>query len=190
MFYAKLADVTPETPEIAAYPKTVAQAIAWLKSHDYAALPLGKTPIDGENIYINFSEYETKPGEKVVLESHRKYIDIQVMVEGEELMGYAVCTPDLPVLDGGYEYVWNNFPKNVRETSATPSLSNLRLSQGCELVIMYHLTASVPYFSIHSNGSTPLPRRFDILSPFLSSTRPFEITALYATESNTIVAIA
>ena len=102
MFYAKLADVTPETPEIAVYPKTVAQAIAWLKSHDYAALPLGKTPIDGENIYISFSEYETKPAEKVVLVSHRKYIDIQVMVEGEELMGYAVCTPDLPTLDGGY----------------------------------------------------------------------------------------
>lgn len=115
MFYAKLADVTPETPEIAAYPKTVAQAIAWLKSNDYAALPLGKTPIDGENIYINFSEYETKPGEKVVLESHRKYIDIQVMVEGEELMGYAVCTPDLPVLDGGYKEDgdYTLYPKSV-----------------------------------------------------------------------------
>jgi len=102
MFYAKLTDVTPETPEIAAYPETVAQAIAWLKSHDYAALPLGKTPIDGENIYISFAEYETKPADQVVLESHRKYIDIQLMVEGEELMGYAVCEPELPTLGDGY----------------------------------------------------------------------------------------
>lgn len=102
MFYGKLADVTPEMPEIARYPKTVAQAIAWLKSHDYAALPLGKTEIDGKNIYVSQDAYQTKPAGKVVLESHRNYVDIQLIVEGEELMGYAKCTPDLPMLGEGY----------------------------------------------------------------------------------------
>ncbi len=102
MFYAKLADVTPETPELARFPETVARAIAYLKTHDYASLPLGKTAIEGDDIYISMAEYSTKSAEKAVLESHRNYIDIQLMVVGEEWMGYAKCTPDLPVLDGGY----------------------------------------------------------------------------------------
>ncbi|MDO4628865.1 MAG: YhcH/YjgK/YiaL family protein [Planctomycetia bacterium] len=102
MFYAKLSDVTPTTPEITRYPKTVSRAIAWLKRHDYAALPLGKTEIEGSDIYISQDAYQTKSADKVVIESHRNYIDIQIMVEGEELMGYATCTPNLPVLGEGY----------------------------------------------------------------------------------------
>ena len=80
--------------------------------------------------------------------------------------------------------------KNWLVTSFTPSGSNERLSQGDELVIMYQRTASAPNCWMHSNGLMTLPRRFDILMPFLSSTSPLEITALYATESNTIVAMA
>lgn len=102
MFYAKLSDVTPTTSEITRYPETVARAIAWLKSHDYTALPLGKTEIEGDDIYISQDAYPTKPADQVVLESHHKYVDIQLMVKGEELMGYADCTPDLPVLGEGY----------------------------------------------------------------------------------------
>ena len=87
-------------------------------------------------------------------------------------------------------YVWNSLPKNERATSFTPSSSNFRLSQGEELVIMYQRKGSEPYFSIAPKGSTALPRRFDIFEPFLSSTRPLLITALKATLSNTIVAMA
>src|SRR6056297_1106108 len=69
-------------------------------------------------------------------------------------------------------------------------MSNLRLSQGCALVIMYQRNGSVPYLSMALNGSTALPRRFDILLPFLSSTRPLEIIFLNATESFVMVEMA
>lgn len=36
-----------------------------------------------------FNEYETMPPETVPLEAHRKFWDLQVVLEGEELMGYA-----------------------------------------------------------------------------------------------------
>ena len=83
-----------------------------------------------------------------------------------------------------------SLPKNVRLVSSTPSASNFRLSHGEELVIMYQRTGSEPYSWIAPKGSTALPKRFDIFWPFLSKTRPFEITALKATLSNTIVAMA
>src|SRR5690606_14626879 len=66
----------------------------------------------------------------------------------------------------------------------------LRLSHGCELVIIYQRNGSEPCFPIASYGSTALPRRLDILFPFLSSTSPLEMMFLNATESLTIVAMA
>src|SRR5690606_11156598 len=58
------------------------------------------------------------------------------------------------------------------------------------LLIMYHLVASALYFSIVAKGSTPLPRRLDILLPFLSSTNPFDTTFLKATEPRIMVEMA
>ncbi len=48
------------------------------------------------------------------------------------------------------------------------------------------------FFALYANvdGFSALPSRFDILLPFLSSTRPFEMIFLNATESKSIVAIA
>ena len=71
-----------------------------------------------------------------------------------------------------------------------PSTSNLRLSQGDELLIMYQRRGSEPYFCMVSKGSTALPRRLLILFPFLSSTRPLEMTALKLFVPRTIVAMA
>ena len=84
----------------------------------------------------------------------------------------------------------NSVPKNLRMTSSTPARSNLRFSQGCELVIMYHRRASGPVDCITAKGSTALPSRLLILLPFLSSSNPLEMMLRKATESDTMVAMA
>ncbi len=66
----------------------------------------------------------------------------------------------------------------------------MRLSQGSALVIKYQRVASAPYSASVLNGSAALPRRLDILLPFLSKTKPVETTFLKATESNSIPAMA
>ena len=38
---------------------------------------------------VRFGEYETQPAEKIPFEAHRKYWDLQLLLEGEELLGYA-----------------------------------------------------------------------------------------------------
>ena len=83
-----------------------------------------------------------------------------------------------------------NVPKNFLLTSSTPEASKRRLSQGCELVSIYHLSASAPYVSNAQKGSTALPSLLLILLPSLSSTRPLEMTRLNAHLSLTIVFIA
>jgi YhcH/YjgK/YiaL family protein len=49
----------------------------------------GKYEIDGENIFALVSEYKTKSESEGKLEAHKKYIDVQYVIDGEELMGYA-----------------------------------------------------------------------------------------------------
>ena len=48
-----------------------------LKEMDFA-------PLD-----LRFGEYETKPQEEIPFEAHKRYWDLQLVLEGEELLGYA-----------------------------------------------------------------------------------------------------
>jgi YhcH/YjgK/YiaL family protein len=49
----------------------------------------GKHAIDGENLFFFVNQYETKDPEAVKYETHLKYIDVQYVIDGEELIGIA-----------------------------------------------------------------------------------------------------
>jgi YhcH/YjgK/YiaL family protein len=68
--------------------KHLQQALNYMVETDFGKLAPGKYFIDGENLIANVNEYETKPASECKLESHVKYIDIQLMLEGEEQVGY------------------------------------------------------------------------------------------------------
>ena len=57
----------------------------WLKGNDLKNMPDGKYLIEGETIYANIQSYETK--DNAPYEAHRKYIDIQYMIDGQEKVG-------------------------------------------------------------------------------------------------------
>ncbi|HUE73204.1 MAG TPA: YhcH/YjgK/YiaL family protein [Pirellulaceae bacterium] len=67
----------------------IAAALDWLKKTDLAALPLGKTVIDGEHLFALVQEYTPKEPELLKYEAHRRYWDVQVVVSGSERMGWA-----------------------------------------------------------------------------------------------------
>lgn len=65
------------------------QAFDFLKSSDLAKLPAGKIELDGDRLYVSVQEINGKKVEEAKLESHKKYIDIQVLIQGEETHGWA-----------------------------------------------------------------------------------------------------
>jgi len=67
----------------------ISKSFEYIKSTDLKTLPAGKYTIDGENIFALVSEYKTKSEQEGKLEAHKKYIDVQYVISGEELMGYA-----------------------------------------------------------------------------------------------------
>ncbi len=61
------------------------EALSELKKEEFVK---GRHEVDGDNIYINAIEYDTKPEEECIFEAHRKYIDVMLLLEGEEQIGY------------------------------------------------------------------------------------------------------
>ncbi|HRR33493.1 MAG TPA: YhcH/YjgK/YiaL family protein [Kiritimatiellia bacterium] len=64
-------------------------AFDFLRNPTVHTLTAGRTDIEGDALFAIVQDYETKPVSEGKLEAHRKYIDIQFVADGEELMGYA-----------------------------------------------------------------------------------------------------
>lgn len=67
----------------------IRKAFTYLKETDFSKMELGKYEIDGDNIFALVNEYNTKDESEGKLEAHKKYIDVQFVAKGSELMGYA-----------------------------------------------------------------------------------------------------
>lgn len=67
----------------------IARAFAWMRETDVAALPAGRHTIEGDAVFALVQAITTKPYAQGVWEAHRRYLDIQAPLTGEECIGYA-----------------------------------------------------------------------------------------------------
>ena len=65
-----------------------AQLFEYVASHDLLAAPLGRIEIDGDKLFINNVESVLQHAEERKLEVHRRYIDVQIILQGTETMGW------------------------------------------------------------------------------------------------------
>jgi biofilm protein TabA len=63
------------------------KAFAYFRDTNLEELPVGKYPIDGDNVTAAVTDNPTKEYADTKWESHRKYIDMQYVVRGAEKMG-------------------------------------------------------------------------------------------------------
>ena len=64
------------------------RALTFFARTDLASLPAGRHVLDGERLYISIDQKEGRGREGARLEAHRKYIDIQFTIEGDEEIGW------------------------------------------------------------------------------------------------------
>lgn len=62
----------------------VAKCFAYAKEHDLKNFEKGSHTIDGERFFVNIVEYETTTPENRFWEAHKKYLDVHLMLNGEE----------------------------------------------------------------------------------------------------------
>ena len=65
-----------------------ARAFDLLRGPELLALGPGRHGIDGERLYLVIANDEGAGPEGAVLEAHRKYIDIQYVMEGNDMIGW------------------------------------------------------------------------------------------------------
>jgi YhcH/YjgK/YiaL family protein len=67
----------------------IARALDWARCTNLAALEPGRHEIDGDAVFALVSDYATKPRADGRWEAHRRYLDLQIVARGEELIGWA-----------------------------------------------------------------------------------------------------
>lgn len=87
MIFGNLQNLAQDRKALA---EPLVKGLEYLKKADIDKLPAGRYEIEGEKIYAMVQEYQTSPREKRKAETHRKYIDIQYVHQGVELVGYGL----------------------------------------------------------------------------------------------------
>ena len=64
------------------------KAFDYLTNTDLTSITKGKYEIDGTDIFAIVNEYDTVAASGEQMEAHKKYIDVQYIVSGEELIGH------------------------------------------------------------------------------------------------------
>lgn len=76
-------------------------AFAFMKRNDLLHLPNGKYPIDSIYVYASVTNDPSKDFDKTNWESHKKYIDLQYIISGDEIIG--VCPVSQAVVTRPYD---------------------------------------------------------------------------------------
>ncbi len=72
------------------------EGLKFIIENDFARADTGKLILKDEQLYAMINEYQTKPESECKLEAHQKYIDIQLMVSGEEKIGFSTLKNQQP----------------------------------------------------------------------------------------------
>jgi biofilm protein TabA len=65
-----------------------ARAFEFLATTDLAALAPGRHDLDGDRMYVSVDHKDGRGEDGARLEAHRRYIDIQYTIDGDELIGW------------------------------------------------------------------------------------------------------
>ena len=60
----------------------------YVKTHDLLHTECGRIELDGDNLFINNSNPTCVTADQQVLEVHRDYIDVHILLEGQESVGW------------------------------------------------------------------------------------------------------
>lgn len=79
------------------YPPAIAHAIHYLATHDLASMPAGRYEDSQTGWVVQVLDLHTAPHHENYPEAHRRFIDVQYLVSGNELMGVATAKAELAI---------------------------------------------------------------------------------------------
>lgn len=79
--------------------KALVKGLDYLKRTNISKLAIGKYEIEENSIFALVQEYETAPKTVKKAEAHAKYIDIQYIDQGNEIIGFALSNQQNEVME-------------------------------------------------------------------------------------------
>lgn len=80
-------------------PQALRQAIDHIRAHVTDATPTGRHDIDGSRVFYLISEDTTEPLAQRRAEYHARYLDIQIVLKGQEGMTFSTWPAGIPDTD-------------------------------------------------------------------------------------------
>lgn len=65
-------------------PEGIKECFDYANTQDLSGFEKGSHPIDGDRLFVNIVEYETTAAENRFWEAHRNYLDLHLMLQGQE----------------------------------------------------------------------------------------------------------
>jgi biofilm protein TabA len=125
---------------------SLAKALDFLASLEGKNIADGRIEIDGENVFAMVQSYDTiVPGDLVKMEGHKKYIDVQYVASGEEVLGWALIERATVTME--YDAAKDAWLGTVAKADVT----NVRLSPG-QAAILYPSDAHAPRLAAGEPG--------------------------------------
>jgi YhcH/YjgK/YiaL family protein len=120
----------------------IAKGFDFLKKSDLNNLAPGKYEIDGDDVFASINEYETKDFNDGKYEAHKKYIDIQYIVKGEERLYYAPISKTSQLTS-------YNIEKDIEFLNAS---GNFVVASVGTFVVFFPTDAHMPNISSNTKG--------------------------------------
>ena len=91
-------------------PEVMPKIVEFLGKCGAGEIAEGRHELDGNKLFVNVQSYATKSFNPEMLEYHKKYVDVQLLLAGSETLYYepagtAVCTPYNEETDCGFNKV-------------------------------------------------------------------------------------
>ena len=77
--------------------ENIKKGLKFIQENNLEKFKDGKYEIDGNDVYISIQSYQTKDEKDSKWEAHKKYTDIQYIIEGEEKIGFSRLEKTTPV---------------------------------------------------------------------------------------------
>lgn len=121
--------------------RRLASALEFLRATDFSQTEPGRYELDGAELYYLVQVYTPKPVAAGAAEAHRRYIDIQYVLQGEEYIGYA----DLSQMQAGEYLAEKDFLK------VEGSVDLVRVAAG-SFMLLYPNDAHMPGLTTGAPG--------------------------------------
>ncbi len=118
------------------------KAFHFLATNDLKNIESGKYKLEGDSLFANVDEYTTRDEENSRFEAHRKYVDIQYLISGEEKIG-------VTALENTTETVPYNSEKDI--AFMTAEQNNYRLASPEKFFIFFPDDAHRPCVKANEN---------------------------------------